>query len=313
LRYTLNKEAASDVVSLLLQTGFSGRAELGLIGDDNLTLKVSADGSAWATALVADRTTGAVSLPNTPAAARGLVLPQTRALIGAMTAEPRRARTFLIDNLIAALIDAGVWAKLDQFYLLAATDSQAARLNWINPAAAATAVNSPTFTTNRGYAGDGVTSYLIGAAIDGANFAQDSAAIFAWSLTDAATTTGIVGNDGFLNASIRPRTISNNLDSRLNNTTTSSVAVVDSLGLFVLSRGASANYDRYRNAASLGAAAVASTAAAAGNLIALRDFNSYSTRQIAAFGSGGYLAAAEVTALYNALYAYLHDSTVGAV
>ena len=43
LRYTLNKEAAADTLSLLLQTGFSGRAEIGLIGDDDLALKVSAD------------------------------------------------------------------------------------------------------------------------------------------------------------------------------------------------------------------------------------------------------------------------------
>src|SRR5690606_16467928 len=39
---------------LLLQTGFSGRAEIGLAGDDRLHLKVSADGSTWVDALVAD-------------------------------------------------------------------------------------------------------------------------------------------------------------------------------------------------------------------------------------------------------------------
>src|SRR5262245_1934348 len=32
LRYTMNKETASDTVSLLMQAGYSGRAELGLIG-----------------------------------------------------------------------------------------------------------------------------------------------------------------------------------------------------------------------------------------------------------------------------------------
>jgi hypothetical protein len=41
LRYTMNKETASDTSSLLLQSAYSGRAELGLIGDDNLTTKVS--------------------------------------------------------------------------------------------------------------------------------------------------------------------------------------------------------------------------------------------------------------------------------
>lgn len=61
LRYTLNKEGAANVLSLLLQTAFSGRAELGLIGDDNLTLKVSPDGSNWLTALGVDRTSGGLT------------------------------------------------------------------------------------------------------------------------------------------------------------------------------------------------------------------------------------------------------------
>ena len=58
LRYTLNKEAAANVLSILLQTGWSARAELGLIGDDNFVLKVSPDGTTWHDALVVDATTG---------------------------------------------------------------------------------------------------------------------------------------------------------------------------------------------------------------------------------------------------------------
>ncbi len=58
LRLTLNKEAAGDVLSLLFQSGWGGRAELGLAGDDDLRLKVSADGSSWHDAFVVDRTTG---------------------------------------------------------------------------------------------------------------------------------------------------------------------------------------------------------------------------------------------------------------
>ena len=59
LRYTMNKETAGDVLSLLLQSGFSGRAEIGLIGDDDLTVKVSPDGSAWTSALILDKDDGA--------------------------------------------------------------------------------------------------------------------------------------------------------------------------------------------------------------------------------------------------------------
>jgi len=49
----VNKAAAGDTASFLFQTGYSGRAEIGLAGNDAFSLKVSADGATWATALVA--------------------------------------------------------------------------------------------------------------------------------------------------------------------------------------------------------------------------------------------------------------------
>lgn len=58
LRYKLNKEASANVLSQLYQTNWSGRAETGLLGDDNFGIKVSADGSNWKTALSIDKTTG---------------------------------------------------------------------------------------------------------------------------------------------------------------------------------------------------------------------------------------------------------------
>jgi len=60
----LNKAAATDTASLLFQTGFSGRAEMGTAGNDDFSVKVSADGSAWHDGLVVARATGALSAPN---------------------------------------------------------------------------------------------------------------------------------------------------------------------------------------------------------------------------------------------------------
>ncbi|MFN4202537.1 MAG: DUF2793 domain-containing protein [Tabrizicola sp.] len=59
----LNKAVASDTASLLFQTGFGGRAEMGTAGADDFSIKVSADGSGWSTALVSDAATGEVTLP----------------------------------------------------------------------------------------------------------------------------------------------------------------------------------------------------------------------------------------------------------
>ncbi|CAO4162806.1 DUF2793 domain-containing protein [Methylorubrum populi] len=69
LRYTLNKQAAGNVLSLLLQTGFSARAEIGLTGDDDFHMKVSPDGGAWFEALRIDRATGRIAFPSRPTVA----------------------------------------------------------------------------------------------------------------------------------------------------------------------------------------------------------------------------------------------------
>lgn len=59
----LNKAVAADTASLLFQTGFSGRAEMGTAGTDDFSVKVSPDGSAFFTALEVDADTGEVLLP----------------------------------------------------------------------------------------------------------------------------------------------------------------------------------------------------------------------------------------------------------
>lgn len=56
----LNKHAAGDTASLLYQTNYSGRAEIGLCGDDDFHFKVSPDGSTWYDGLDINRADGSV-------------------------------------------------------------------------------------------------------------------------------------------------------------------------------------------------------------------------------------------------------------
>jgi hypothetical protein len=64
LRYKMNKESAAATLSLLMQTAYSGRAEIGLTGDDDLHVKVSPDGSAWFEAIRIERASGRVVFPS---------------------------------------------------------------------------------------------------------------------------------------------------------------------------------------------------------------------------------------------------------
>lgn len=95
--------------------------------------------------------------------------PETKALVARMSVTPSKGRQVTINRLVGKLIDLGLWqhADFDALYVFAAHDAQAARLNWF-AANAATAVSSPTFTADRGYAGDGAAAYLTGAACNAA-------------------------------------------------------------------------------------------------------------------------------------------------
>ena len=59
----LNKATTADTASLLYQSNFSGRAEIGLAGTDNLSIKVSPDGTTFFTALTTNSADGSVGLP----------------------------------------------------------------------------------------------------------------------------------------------------------------------------------------------------------------------------------------------------------
>ncbi|WP_435257286.1 DUF2793 domain-containing protein [Thioclava sp. FR2] len=59
----INKATATDTASLLFQTGWSGRAEMGTAGSDNFEIKTSSNGSSFQTSLRALSSSGKVELP----------------------------------------------------------------------------------------------------------------------------------------------------------------------------------------------------------------------------------------------------------
>lgn len=69
----INKATATDTASVLLQTGFAGRVEIGTAGDDDLTVKLQGDDSIWRNGLVIDRAGGSVAMPRTPFGANLLI------------------------------------------------------------------------------------------------------------------------------------------------------------------------------------------------------------------------------------------------
>ncbi|MFD0859932.1 DUF2793 domain-containing protein [Roseovarius aquimarinus] len=60
----INKAAETDTASLLFQTAFSGRAEMGTAGADDFAIKVSADGAAWSEAMRVRAVDGRAAFPS---------------------------------------------------------------------------------------------------------------------------------------------------------------------------------------------------------------------------------------------------------
>jgi hypothetical protein len=233
-------------------------------------------------------------------------------LFAAMSVQPDVTRKGHINTLVAALKTAGVWTKLDILYLLAAHDAQAARLNWKVPASfAATAVNSPTFTVDRGYAGDGATSYLNTGFVpssNGVTYTRDSAHMAFWDRV----------NEDIGNSQIAFNASTGHVFGRLAGSTyaringnAAGIATTSSLGLIVGDRSSSGTVFAYRNGSSIGSVSDASVAIPAGTIqVGGYTGAGFSTHQLAAASAGGTLSAGEHTAYYNAIAAYM--TAVGA-
>ena len=60
----INKSDLSDTASLLFQTNYASKAEIGLTGEENIHLKVSQDGNSFKDGLIINNQSGHVSCPN---------------------------------------------------------------------------------------------------------------------------------------------------------------------------------------------------------------------------------------------------------
>ncbi len=81
----INKATPGDTNALLFQTNWSGRAEMGCVGSDDFSIKVSEDGTTFHEGMVVDAASGAVTFPNGVAgtgSAAGLMGGQTVAFCG---------------------------------------------------------------------------------------------------------------------------------------------------------------------------------------------------------------------------------------
>lgn len=243
-------------------------------------------------------------------------LPEASALFARMSVQPDGTRKALINSVIKSLQAAGVWTKLDALYLLAAHSAQAARLNLVQDLYNCTAVSSPSFTTDRGYTGDGSAAHLNTgfnpAIASSPKMVQDSMHLGVWMRTDPVFGGG--GDIGNTNAEIRSAVSGDGTGKFVTAARASSGAgttdfvsgdPVD-VGHASISRTASGTYKMYRNGLSFATPSRASTGVSNDNVLILRTpVGSFSQGQASAAHIGSGLTDAEIASLYSSINTYL--------
>lgn len=243
-------------------------------------------------------------------------------LVSRMKVQPTSARLRIIDGLITDLQDCGVWDKLDALYLFAAHDVQAARLNWKSSVVRdAVSVNSPVFEVDRGFTGDGYSSYID----------TNTNAVFQYVGVDyplyveyqaTSATFGVYSRTGTSSAAIDASIVggtalttnsSDTFSARMNSNEGNRVLVSNdgrAVGLFAATRSGSTGY-LYRDGVLKGSGTLGTAALPTTSANFLRgDLESLSARQLAAGFWGAALTETEHADLNIALSIYL--SAIGA-
>jgi len=226
-----------------------------------------------------------------------------------------------VSTLVESLVAAGVWDKLDMLYLHDLDVEANALRDLKDPTRTATAVNSPTFTANQGFTGDGSSAYIdldYAPDTDGVNYTQNSASLFSWVRAIGGSALEVYLGAGSSVASPSEFSVIRRvaLDASpwamsINQTGLSSASTRSDAadGLLAANRDASSSNDTFRNGVLETSPDTTSSAPTSLSLYALAlNFDGTTTQttsgQVSVSGAGGSLTAAQHADLYDALNTY---------
>ncbi len=221
---------------------------------------------------------------------------------------PSAGQQILQNQLVVDLKAGGIWSKLDTFSVFATDgDSDFALIDWIR-LTDYTAVNSPTFTTNEGFNGNGTSSY-IDSNFDistGTNYSLNSASrvmygVFPNDSSYPESQSG-VNQNGTRNA-ISTRQQINQGTTYINSGSPSDWAGAGDR-FRSINRTSSTNVELFVNTAQTSRTAT-SVALVSGNQFLLRGFNLYTSETIFKIYGMGASLVSENTDLYNAINTYI--------
>jgi hypothetical protein len=256
---------------------------------------------------------------------------EASAYVARMTTAPTETRKQVIDTFFTSIKP--FLSKLESVHLRAAHTEQAALLNLVKDAGSGaygsgsdtytntTKVNAPTFTVDRGFAGNnsgGASPGYLSLGIPtnrSGGYAQNSGSLGVYCLTSTGDNSPVMGRANS-SAQINPRNSSNQAQVSVNDFSNLSVANTDGKGFYAAIRSGSAARALYMGTGST-AAGSDTTASGQGDgadvMVELTQNVSFpSSRQIAfSFTGTGTLTGAEISTLATAVTTYL--TAVGAI
>jgi hypothetical protein len=218
----------------------------------------------------------------------------------------------LQNNLVKALINGGVWAELDHLKIYSGSNDNFSLINWINPLAnLSTKANSPTYDYAGGWAGNATTAHLQTNFIPSgsANYRQNDACYFRYRKTERT----IGQNQNYMGAfgNSRHTVIGSfgvgNFEVYLNTAATSNfTSGAATLGMNILNRNNSANYDVWLNNVKIQTPVQASVNIPIDQFLTCKlSITNASNAQISCEGAGGALSDAQIAVLTNSFDTYL--------
>jgi hypothetical protein len=237
--------------------------------------------------------------------------PATTAWVNAVVAaggSVSAGRQAIVNALIVGLKADGLWTKFDRLWVLAAENTFSALIDLVG-LVTASPVSSPTFTTDRGYTGDGSTSYIDTGfnplSATSPIYTQDNAHFSHWNLTNSTSDQVYSGASNTIAAF---EYFSGSAFFRVNDGS-GGITVADPRGHLIATRGSSASRTVYQNGSSIDTTSASSVALPGADYFVLWSGNSTgnkSASQSASFSLGGDLSGGSDAAnFYNRLRTYM--------
>lgn len=246
---------------------------------------------------------------------------ESTALFDRMTNQPDNTRKTVINNLISSLKTNGIWSKLDLLYIFASHDEQSSLLNWKSTSYNCSKVNSPTFTTDRGFSTSGSPNYITtnyNPSTNGVNYTLNSCSMGVYNRTNSGGNSGEIGvYVGSNYAYILITNGSNNYSSILNTTTGSVFNLGTYIGFFSTNRSSNTSMQFYRNGSNFSSPTNTSSSIPNQTIFILCISNNgspatYSNKQISVAFVGGSLNSTEQSNFNTAVETYM-DAVGGGV